>query len=136
MNGTNGVRSYRDLVVWQKAIELTVEIYRLTEGFPSSERFGLTSQLRGAAASVAANVAEGHARSTRPDYARFVSIAQGSLAESRTYLHIAERLGLASAGVLGPIDALADEVSRMLTALRARLVASHRTPAASLTPDT
>jgi four helix bundle protein len=133
---TNGdVRSFRDLVVWQKAIGLTVEVYRLTERFPKSERFGLTSQLRRAAASIAANIAEGHARSTRPDYARFISIAQGSLAESRTYLHIAERIGLASANDVASIEGLADELSRMLTALRTRLVRPNRAGAASLAPD-
>jgi four helix bundle protein len=126
------VRSFRDLLVWQRATEFTLQIYRLTENFPASERFGLTSQLRRSSASVAANIAERHARSTRPDYARFVSVAQGSLAESRTYLRIAERLGLASHDVLAPIDDLADEISRMLTALRARLVQPHRS--ASLIP--
>jgi four helix bundle protein len=115
------VRSFRDLVVWQRSIDLSVAVYRLTDAFPRSERFGLTNQLRRAATSVAANIAEGHARSSRRDYAHFLSIARGSLAETRSHLELAGRLGFASPDALAEIEELAGETSRMLTALRSRL---------------
>ena len=75
------VSSYRDLVVWQKAMSLIEEVYRLSEAFPKQEQCGLTSQLRRASVSIAANLAEGHSRATRKDYNHFVSLSQGSLAE-------------------------------------------------------
>ncbi|WP_374688361.1 four helix bundle protein [Promineifilum sp.] len=115
------VSSYRDLVVWQKAMTLAEEVYRLSESFPSREQYGLTSQLRRAAVSVAANLAEGHSRATRKDYNHFVSIAMGSLAEVETYLILAGRLKLADKEVLTPLWHLAQEVSKMLTALHHRL---------------
>lgn len=115
------IQSHRDLVVWQKAMDLAVEVYRLTEGFPRSEIYGLTSQVRRAAASVPANIAEGHARGTTRDYAHFLSVARGSLMETETFLTLSLRLGYltedASAGAL----ALITEISKMLTALRNKL---------------
>ena len=115
------VASYRDLVVWQKAMLLTEEVYRLSEGFPSREQYGITSQLRRATVSVAANLAEGHSRATRKDYAHFVSISKGSLAEVETYLILAGRLELATREQITPAWHLAREVSKMLTALHQRL---------------
>lgn len=96
------VASYRDLIVWQKAMTLVEGVYRLTEAFPTREQFGLTSQMRRAAVSIAANIAEGHARATRKDYNHFISIAQGSLAEVETYLILAGRLKLADKEALTP----------------------------------
>src|ERR1700674_4730148 len=81
-----GIQSYRDLLVWQKAMHLAAEAYRLGRLLPKVEEYRLTSQLLRAAASVPANIAEGHARGTRKDYAHFVSIARGSLAETETIL--------------------------------------------------
>ena len=115
------VTSYRDLVVWQKAMTLTEKIYRLSEEFPTREQYGLTSQLRRASVSVAANLAEGHARATRKDYAHFVSMAMGSLAEVETYLILADRLQIAPREQLAPIWHLAQEVSKMLNVLHHRL---------------
>jgi four helix bundle protein len=115
------VRSFRDLQVWQRAIELGVAVYALTDKFPPSERFGLTSQIRRAATSVAANIAEGHARSTRRDYSHFLAIARGSLSETRTYLEFASRLGYLSRNEVAPIENLATEVNKMLVSLRSRL---------------
>lgn len=89
-------RSYRDLVVWQKSIELVVAAYKLTATFPEHERFGLTSQLHRAAVSVPANIAEGHARMHRNEYVHHLSIARGSLAELETHITIAVRLGYAT----------------------------------------
>lgn len=114
---------FRELRVWQMAMDLVVEIYRVTARFPAEERFGLTSQLRRAAASVPANIAEGNARSTRKDYASFVSIATGSLAETETFLLLAVRLGYLSKAEATPMMSLVAQVGRMLRSLRARLVA-------------
>lgn len=87
------IESYRDLLVWQKAMDLVVEIYRLTKAFPPDERFGLTIQIRRVAVSIPSNIAEGHGRLHRADFLRFLSIARGSLTELETQLQIATRLG-------------------------------------------
>jgi four helix bundle protein len=91
----NAINSYRDLKVWQRAVEVCVEIYKITDRFPKSEAYGLTSQIRRSAVSIASNVAEGHGRPTR-DFARFLSIARGSLSELETQLEIARRIGYLS----------------------------------------
>jgi len=86
------MRNYRNLGAWQHADELTVQIYRVTRQFPSSEIYGITSQLRRAAYSVPANIAEGSGRESNADYLRFLSMARGSLAETEYFLHLAHRL--------------------------------------------
>ena len=86
------VAKYSDLIVWQVAMELVTEIYRLTKSFPREEQFGLVSQMRRAAVSVASNIAEGHGRLHKPDYLRHLAIARGSLMELRTQLQIAVNL--------------------------------------------
>ena len=117
------VRSHRDLVVWQKAMDMAVEVYRATRHFPRDERFRLTDQLTRAAASVPANVAEGHARSTAKEYAHFLAIAKGSLMETETFLMLATRLGyLDEQTTAKHALELVTEVSKMLTVLRARLL--------------
>ena len=85
--------SHRDLVVWHKAMDVAVHVYRLTDRFPRNEMYRLTSQLTRAAASVPANIAEGNGRGSRRDYAHFLSIAKGSLNETETFLFLAIRLG-------------------------------------------
>jgi len=115
--------SYRDLTVWQKAMDLVEMVYRLTRGFPRVELYGLTSQLRRATISVPANIAEGNTRSTRKEYANFLSIARSSANEVETLLVISQRLGYTRAKDIQPIISMVDEVSRMLNTLRARLVA-------------
>src|SRR5580658_9340297 len=85
--------SFRNLAVWQRSIELTMEVYRLTSVFPDSERFGLTNQLRRASVSVASNIAEGYGRSTRGEYLQFLGHARGSNSEVETQLVIADGLG-------------------------------------------
>ena len=102
-------------------MDLSVEVYRLSASFPRDERFGLTAQVRRAATSVPANVAEGNARGTRKDYAHFVSIARVSLAETETFILLAVRLGYVNDGRVAPALELANEVGRMLNALRSRL---------------
>ena len=104
-------RSFRDLVVWQKAHQLVLSIYRLTKSFPADERFGLTSQIRRAAVSVAANIAEGFSKRGKADKARYFNIAQGSLEEVHYYLILGQDLNY------GDCNQLADsyrEVARLL----------------------
>ncbi|AJC78833.1 S23 ribosomal RNA-associated protein [Rhizobium etli bv. phaseoli str. IE4803] len=99
---TNGkISSYRDLKVWQFAIELSVVVcYEVTRTFPREEIYGMTSQIRRSSASVAANIAEGYGRENRGSFAQFLKIAQGSLKELETHLIIAGRIGLLQASAL------------------------------------
>jgi four helix bundle protein len=95
-NGVNEavIRSYRDLTVWQDAMTLAETAYRLTSGFPKDELYGMTSQMRRASVSIAANIAEGHGREHTRPFIQFLRIAQGSLKELETHLLLAERVGL------------------------------------------
>jgi len=104
-------RSFRDLIVWQKAHAFVLATYRLTSGFPRQETYGLTSQMRRAAVSIAANIAEGFRKRGRGDKARFLNIAEGSIEESRYYLILAQDLDYARTDSLR--EAI-DEVSRIL----------------------
>jgi four helix bundle protein len=115
------VRFYRDLVVWQKSMVLAADVYRLTRHFPKQEEFRISGQMIRAGTSIPANIAEGHGRGTRRDYAHFVSIAKGSVAELETFLLLSRELSLASEEHVSPVLALAEEVGRMLSALRRRL---------------
>ncbi len=117
------VRSYRDLVVWKKGMALAASVYRLTRQLPKHEEYRISGQMIRAATSVPANIAEGHGRGTRRDYAHFVSIAKGSLAELETFLLLVAELDLAPSTATDLVLAQAEEVGRMLTALRARLIA-------------
>ena len=114
------MRNYRDLQVWAKAHALTLEIYRSTQGFPSDERFGLTSQIRRSCASIPANLAEGCGRRSDGEMARFVQIAMGSGAEL-SYLLLARDLGLLSRASYLHVDSNLTEVMRMLSSLSQRL---------------
>ena len=115
------VKSHRDLLVWQKAMQLATEVYRLAKLMPKAEEDRLTGQMLRAAASVAANVAEGNCRGTRKDYAHFVSIARGSLAETETFLLLATSVGLLQGKETEVAAALCDEIGRMLNPLHNRL---------------
>jgi four helix bundle protein len=110
-----------DLRVWQVAMDLVIESYRLAELLPARERFGLVAQIRRAATSVPANIAEGHGRIHRREYLHHLSIARGSLKELQTLLVIAQRLGYLPASELARAAELSDYVSRMLTRLRRSL---------------
>ena len=99
-------------------MDITVKVYEATKNFPADERFGLTSQLRRAAASVPANIAEGHARSSTKDYLRFVAIAIGSLAETATFIELAGRLNCGNIDELRKIFEMTNEERRMLRALQ------------------
>lgn len=119
--GTGMVRDYRDLEVWRLAMDLVEAVYRTTRGFPKTEEYRLTSQLVRAAVSIPANIGEGNARSGRKDYARFVSIARGSLAETETLLMLARRVGLGRPEVIDSALDDADRVGRMLNGLHRSL---------------
>lgn len=112
---------YKDLKVWQLGMEVSVAVYRITDGFPQKEIYSLTNQIRRAAVSVPANIAEGHERDTTKDYLRFVSIARGSLAELETELQIASRLGYAQMDQLKPLLENIDHLSRMIRNLQIAL---------------
>jgi four helix bundle protein len=115
------IKSHADLTVWQKAMDLVVEVYAVSRQLPKDELYGLTSQLRRAAVSIPANIAEGKARSSRRDYCHFLHIAKGSLAEVDTLITVALRLGFVDAGTSARLKELVDEVGRMLSGLLAKL---------------
>ena len=117
-----GIRSYEDLRVWQEGISLCEAVYRLTQSFPETERFGLASQLRRAAVSVPSNIAEGWGRGSRADYVRFLRIARGSLYEVRTQLIISQRVGLASdaSDALRSVDGIRKMLVGLIRSLEAR----------------
>ena len=111
---------YKELIVWQKAILLVKQIYLLTKTFPASEMYGLVNQMRRASVSIPSNIAEGQTRKTPADFARFLSISHGSLAELETQMIIARELGYVSQAQYDEYSALHDEVSKMLIALKTK----------------
>jgi four helix bundle protein len=113
--------SFKDLVVWQRAIQLTLAVYKLTSKFPTSEQFGLTNQLRRASVSVASNIAEGYGKLTKGEYLLFLGHARGSIYEVKTQLVIAEGLGFGVEETRHLADGLCDEVGRMLVAIMKKL---------------
>ena len=121
MNEENSIRSHRDLSVWQLGIQIAEDVYALSQDFPADERFGLTSQIRRAAISIPANIAEGNSRATTKDYLRFLSIAVGSLAELETFLDLAERLGYRKPEHLKTLVEHVNEERRMLRGLQRSL---------------
>ncbi len=118
------MRDFRTLTVWRKAHSLALSVYRLTRSFPADERFGLSVQLRKAAGSVPTNIAEGCGRFGDRDFARFLSIASGSAAETEYHLMLARDLGYLSADQQKLADAQVNEVKKMLRALHGRLTAN------------
>ena len=115
------MKDFRDLKVWQKAHEVTLEVYRATREFPREEQFGLTAQVRRSAESVAANIAEGCGRDRDADFARFLQIAMGSASETEYHLLLARDLGPLDAAAHDDIAAHVEEAKRMLTALIRKL---------------
>ena len=110
------VKSYRELVVWQKAIQLTVLVYRLSAAFPREEIYGLASQMRRCAVSIPSNIAEGAGRLNSPEYKQFLGIARGSNFELATQLTIAKELGMGDAAQMASAESLSEEVGRMIFA--------------------
>jgi four helix bundle protein len=115
------VRSFRDLEVWQMSMELTVAVYRLTQGFPREELFGLVSQLRRPAVSIPSNIAEGQGRLNTREFRQFLGVARGSNCELQTQLDIARSLNLGEQSILEHAKALSHRVGKMLFRLLSTL---------------
>jgi four helix bundle protein len=108
---------HKDLKVWQKSIGLVVELYRITNEFPSNEKYGLISQMRRSVVSIPSNIAEGHGRNSKKELIRFLDIAKGSIYELDTQIEISRQLGYIKAHNYNCLSGLLDEISRMLTGL-------------------
>lgn len=113
----NKIQGYKDLIVWQKAMNLVVEVYKLTENLPKTEIYGLTSQMRRSAVSIPSNIAEGKRRGTAKDYRSFLINAFSSGAELETQIEITKRLPFSKDFNFAKVDSLLDEVMRMLNKL-------------------
>lgn len=111
------IRNYRDLMAWQKAMDLVEGVYRVSQKFPASERFGLLAQIRRAAVSVPSNIAEGQGRGSDREFGQFLKIAYGSLREVETQLLIAQRLGFAAESEVARLLDLSAETGRLLNGL-------------------
>ncbi len=129
------IQSYRQLDVWRKSVSLVKEIYGIVELLPHRERYCLADQMRRAAISVPANIAEGWARAYTREYLQHVAIARGSIAELETFLVLCEELGYVTEEHVKPIAASADEIGRMLNALQRSLRRRLNTPPQPLTPN-
>jgi four helix bundle protein len=122
------IQDYRDLKVWQVAMQLAAVVYTLTHSFPKSEVFGLSSQMQRAAVSVPSNIAEGHARDSTKEFLRFISIAMGSLAEIETQLILAHKLNYIEESKLAELLEKTGEIGRMLRGLQHSLKAKLPSP--------
>ncbi len=121
MQAQNKVKSYQDLSVWQKAMDLVVLLYKATEGFPKTEAYGLAGQLRRAAVSVASNIAEGSAKRSTREFIRFINIASGSTAELQTQVILSLRLEYLDEMTYTRLIPKIDEIGRMLHGLQESL---------------
>ncbi len=117
MQGTSTAKSFRELVVWQKSIDLATTVYRMTSDFPRHELYGLTSQIRRCAVSVPSNIAEGQGRNSTGEFRQFLGIARGSNFELQTQIEIARRLGLGNLKLMEEADVLSHEIGKMLYAI-------------------
>lgn len=111
------INSYKDLLVWRASIELAADCYSATKRFPKNEMYGMTSQVRRSAASIAANIAEGHGRENTGSFVQFLRIAQGSLKELETHLILSTRVDLMRETESGRLLRQAEEVGKMLRSL-------------------
>ena len=117
-NGNGGnMQSYKDLIVWEKSIQLVISTYEVVKKFPKEEMYALSSQIRRAAVSVPSNIAEGHDRNFDKEFCRFLCIARGSLAELETQLIIASKLNYADKDTINSVLEKCDEIGKMLNAL-------------------
>jgi four helix bundle protein len=121
MAGNSEIRSYRDLLIWQKGMALAKQVYAMTRAFPGDERFGLTAQMRRAAVSVPSNIAEGQARRGRKEFVQFLSHAEGSLAELDTQLMLGVELGYCRPCDAQGSAATIAELQKMIASLRGKL---------------
>ena len=115
------MNDYKDLISWQKSMQLATEIYRLTSRLPKEETYGLMSQLRRAVVSISSNIAEGYGRESSLEYARFLKIARGSLYETETQLHLCQMLQFLNQEDTAPALSLCGEIGRMLNTMLRRL---------------
>ncbi|HGY55478.1 MAG TPA: four helix bundle protein [Caldithrix abyssi] len=115
------MKTYRDLLIWQKSMALVSEVYKLTKSFPNEEMFGLSAQLRKASVSVPSNIAEGYGRNSTKDYVRFLHIAIGSLYEIQTQIEIAFELKYLPSEDFTRLDKLMKEIERMISSLLRKL---------------
>ncbi len=110
-------QSFRELMVWKKAIQLTVKVYEVTRNFPREELYGLTSQIRRSAVSVPSNIAEGQGRLSTGEFRQFLSIARGSNFELQTQLEVVRALGFGNAAAIDEVESLSHEVGKMIYAI-------------------
>ncbi len=120
-NAKKTIQSHRDLLVWQKSMDLVVAIYRITQKLPANEQFGLISQLRRAAVSVPSNIAEGYGRHSSGSYKQFLSMSRGSLLEVETQIDLCLRLGYLTAMDTDIVLNTITEISKMLTSLISKI---------------
>jgi len=118
---TEKIQTYKDLIVWQKAMNVVEGIYQFTETFPKEETYGLTSQMRRSSVSIPSNIAEGRRRGSRKDYRQFLLVAFGSGSELETQIEIARRLSYGKSAVLEKTERLLDEVMKMLNSMILKL---------------
>jgi four helix bundle protein len=115
---------YRDLKVWQAAMQLATEIYRLSAEFPKHETYGLASQIQRSAVSIPSNIGEGHGRNSNKEFYHFLGVALGSLAELETQLLLARRLGYLTEELINPVLQVSDETAKMLKGLQKSLTSN------------
>ena len=115
------VRTYKELIVWQKAIQLTILVYKFTTAFPKEETYGIISQMRRSAVSIPSNIAEGWARKNTAEFINFLSISNGSVAELQTQLVISKELNYGSEVLREEIDSLLVEIQKMIPAMMSSL---------------
>jgi four helix bundle protein len=127
-------RTHRDLIVWKEGMNLLVEVYRIADRLPTRERYGLASQLRRAAVSIPTNVAEGFARRSRGDFARFLTIAEGSLRELQTLLEAVPLIGYVDPQAMQPAIDISHRVGFLTQRLRRSISGSPRAPRAPRAP--
>jgi four helix bundle protein len=120
------MKTYRDLIVWQKSMDLVVILYEVANVFPKEELYNLTSQIKRSAVSVPSNIAEGYGRNSSGDYVRFLQISSGSLFEFQTQLEISFRLSYLSRGKYDKLNALSIEIEKMLSSLISKIKGSRR----------
>ena len=120
----NSTKSFKDLIIWAKSHQLTLEIYRLTKNFPSDEKYGLISQIRRAAYSIPSNIVEGHSRKSKKEFLQFLNIAKGSLEELKYFIILSADLKYITKDQQHNLDELAEEVSKILYVFTKSLIAA------------
>lgn len=117
LRGKPALQSFRELIVWQRSVQLAAEVFRLTEKFPREQVYGITIQMQRSAVSVGSNIAEGQSRLTRGEFRQFLGIARGSNAELQTQLEIAKVLGFGDKAQMARVEALSVEIGKMINAI-------------------